>query len=126
MKSIMAGEQSPTIFKDTRKLAETTVDMVTHVLDGKKPEVNDTKTYDNGVKVVPPTCCSRWAIDKANIQQELRRRAATTPKPRSDAEHASRRLTRVARRRSNGPSGPPCTGTGSTSNRSRRDVVWQP
>ena len=53
VKSIMAGEQYSTIFKDTRELAKVTVDMIKAVSDGEEPEVNDTETYDNGVKVVP-------------------------------------------------------------------------
>ena len=53
IKSIIAGEQYSTIFKDTRELARVTVQMVEAVLNDGEPEVNDTKTYDNGVKVVP-------------------------------------------------------------------------
>ncbi|WBU36913.1 multiple monosaccharide ABC transporter substrate-binding protein [Homoserinibacter sp. YIM 151385] len=53
VKSIIAGEQYSTIFKDTRLLAEQAVTMVDSVLQGDEPEVNDTETYDNGVKVVP-------------------------------------------------------------------------
>src|SRR5258706_2220109 len=53
VKSILAGEQTSTVFKDTRELAKVTVGMVDAVLAGKKPQINDTKTYDNGVKVVP-------------------------------------------------------------------------
>src|SRR5215813_4769397 len=53
VKSIIAGEQHSTIFKDTRDLAKITVSMVNALMEGKTPEVNDTKTYDNGVKVVP-------------------------------------------------------------------------
>jgi putative multiple sugar transport system substrate-binding protein len=49
----MAGEQYSTVFKDTRDLAKKTAAMVDAVMQGKEPEVNDTKTYDNGVKVVP-------------------------------------------------------------------------
>src|ERR1700759_4607304 len=53
VKSILAGEQTTTIFKDTRELAKVTAGMVDAVLGGKAPEINDTKTYNNGVKVVP-------------------------------------------------------------------------
>ena len=52
VKAIVAGEQYSTIFKDTRELAKQTVKMVSQALEGKEVEVNDTKTYDNGVKVV--------------------------------------------------------------------------
>ena len=53
VKSIIKGEQYSTIFKDTRELAKVTANMIDAVLQGKEPEVNDTKTYDNGKKVVP-------------------------------------------------------------------------
>ena len=53
VKSIIAGEQTQTVFKDTRELAKKAVAMADSILKGKKAEVNDTKTYNNGVKVVP-------------------------------------------------------------------------
>ncbi len=53
VKSIIAGEQYSTIFKDTRELARVTVGMVDALLSDAEPEINDTTTYDNGVKVVP-------------------------------------------------------------------------
>ncbi|MEI4488456.1 multiple monosaccharide ABC transporter substrate-binding protein [Frigidibacter sp. MR17.14] len=53
VKSMIAGEQYSSIFKDTRELAKVTVGMVNDMLAGKEPQVNDTKTYNNGVKVVP-------------------------------------------------------------------------
>ena len=56
VKSILAKEQTSTVFKDTRELAKVTVNMVDAVLSGKQPEVNDTKTYENGVKTFRPTC----------------------------------------------------------------------
>ncbi|PLW75747.1 multiple monosaccharide ABC transporter substrate-binding protein [Cohaesibacter celericrescens] len=53
IKSMIAGEQYSTVFKDTRELARVTVGMVSALLEGTEPEINDTKTYDNGVKVIP-------------------------------------------------------------------------
>ena len=53
IKSMIAGEQYSTVFKDTRELAKVTANMVDALLAGKEVPVNDTKTYDNGVKVVP-------------------------------------------------------------------------
>lgn len=52
IKSIIAGEQSMTIFKDTRVLAGKVVGMVQSILEGGTAEVNDTETYNNGAKVV--------------------------------------------------------------------------
>ncbi len=71
VKSIIAGEQYSTIFKDTRKLADTTVKMADAVLKGGKPEVNNTKDYDNGKKVVPSYLLQPVTVDKANYEKEL-------------------------------------------------------
>lgn len=53
VKSILAGEQTSTIFKDTRQLAESTVLMGHSILQAETPETNDHSTYDNGAKIVP-------------------------------------------------------------------------
>src|SRR5450631_3972986 len=50
VKGMNSGEQYSTVFKDTRELAKVTAKMVDIALSGKTPEVNDTKTYNNGVK----------------------------------------------------------------------------
>ncbi len=71
VKSILAGEQYASIFKDTRELAKVTVSMVNALLAGKEPEVNDTKTYDNGVKVVPSYLLKPVAVDKSNWEKVL-------------------------------------------------------
>jgi len=71
VKGIMSGEQYSTVFKDTRELAKVTANMVDTVLSGKTPEVNDTKTYNNGVKVVPSYLLKPVAVGKADIQKDL-------------------------------------------------------
>ena len=71
VKSIVAGEQHSTIFKDTRDLAKVTVGMVNALMEGKEPEVNDTKTYDNGVKVIPSYLLTPVAVDKTNYEKIL-------------------------------------------------------
>jgi putative multiple sugar transport system substrate-binding protein len=71
VKSMIAGEQYSTIFKDTRELAKVTVAMVNAVLEGKQPEVNDTKTYENGVKIVPSYLLKPVAVDKSNWEKIL-------------------------------------------------------
>ncbi|MEO3872974.1 multiple monosaccharide ABC transporter substrate-binding protein [Nonomuraea sp. B12E4] len=71
VKSIIAGEQYSTIFKDTRKLAEQTVKMADAVLKGGKPEVNNTKDYDNGNKVVPSYLLDPVIVDKSNYQDVI-------------------------------------------------------
>lgn len=71
VKSIIAGEQTSSIFKDTRLLAAKAAEMADAVLNGKTPEVNDTKTYDNGVKVVPSYLLDPVVVDKSNYQKVL-------------------------------------------------------
>jgi len=71
VKSILAHEQFSTVFKDTRDLAKVTAAMVDALLSGKKPEVNDTKTYNNGVKVVPSYLLTPVAVDASNVQSAL-------------------------------------------------------
>jgi putative multiple sugar transport system substrate-binding protein len=71
VKSIIAGQQSMTVYKDTRQLAKVSSNMVDALLNKKKPEVNDTKTYDNGSKVVPAYLLEPVAVDKANYQKEV-------------------------------------------------------
>jgi putative multiple sugar transport system substrate-binding protein len=71
VKSILKKEQTSTVFKDTRELAKVTVAMVDAMLGGKKPEVNDTKTYNNGAKVVPSYLLKPVSVDINNWQKVL-------------------------------------------------------
>jgi putative multiple sugar transport system substrate-binding protein len=71
VKAINSGEQYATIFKDTRALAKVAVEMTVAVLGGDKPTVNDTKTYDNGKKVVPSMLLDPTIVVKGNIKEAL-------------------------------------------------------
>ncbi|WP_439104452.1 multiple monosaccharide ABC transporter substrate-binding protein [Celeribacter marinus] len=71
VKSILAGEQYSTIFKDTRELAKVTVGMVDAVLGGSEPEINDTTTYDNGIKVIPAYLLEPLPVDASNWEERL-------------------------------------------------------
>ncbi|MFI6118903.1 multiple monosaccharide ABC transporter substrate-binding protein [Streptomyces sp. NPDC051064] len=71
VKSIIAGEQTQTVYKDLRKLAKVASGMVDAALNDKKPETNDTKSYDNGVKVVPAYLLQPVSVDKANYKEAL-------------------------------------------------------
>ncbi|MEH2526869.1 MULTISPECIES: multiple monosaccharide ABC transporter substrate-binding protein [unclassified Bradyrhizobium] len=71
IKSMQRGEQYSTIFKDTRDLARVTADMVDAALSGKEVTVNDTKTYNNGVKVVPSYLLKPVVVDKSNWEKVL-------------------------------------------------------
>ena len=71
IKAMLRGEQYSTIFKDTRDLARVTVDMVDAVLSGKEVPVNDTKTYNNGVKAVPSYLLKPVVVYKSNWEKTL-------------------------------------------------------
>jgi putative multiple sugar transport system substrate-binding protein len=71
MKSILAGEQASTVFKDTRTLAKRASDMVDAVLQGVKPEINDTKTYDNGTGIIPSFLEIPVSVDVSNWEEAL-------------------------------------------------------
>ncbi|PZE85236.1 multiple monosaccharide ABC transporter substrate-binding protein [Curtobacterium sp. MCBD17_032] len=71
VKSIIAGQQYSTIYKDTRQLADKSASMAQDLLSGKKPEVNDTKTYDNKVKVVPTFLFQPTVVTKDNYEKVL-------------------------------------------------------
>ncbi|RCW68781.1 multiple monosaccharide ABC transporter substrate-binding protein [Pseudorhodoferax soli] len=71
VKSILRGEQYSSIFKDTRELAKVAANMVDAVVSGKQPEVNDSKTYNNGVKVVPSYLLKPVTVDKSNWEPVL-------------------------------------------------------
>jgi putative multiple sugar transport system substrate-binding protein len=71
VKSIIRKEQYSTIFKDTRELAKVTANLVDAVLSGKTPEINDTKTYNNKVKVVPSYLLKPVPVDLSNYKAVL-------------------------------------------------------
>lgn len=71
LKAMRAGEQTSTIFKDTRELAKVTVALVGAVLNGEEPEINDTETYDNGVKVVPSYLLEPVPVTVDNIEEAV-------------------------------------------------------
>jgi len=71
VKAMIAGQQSMSVFKDTRTLAAKVVEMVEAIMQGKEAPVNDTKTYNNGVKVVPSFLCDPVFADKNNYKALL-------------------------------------------------------
>ncbi|MBR4359801.1 MAG: sugar-binding protein [Clostridia bacterium] len=70
-KKMIAGEQSMSVFKDTRTLAAQVVKMVTQLLNGEEVEVNDTETYNNGVITVPSFLCVPVFADVNNYTELL-------------------------------------------------------
>ena len=71
IKAILRVDQYSTILKDTRELAMVAANMVDAALNGKQVEVNDTKTYNNGVKVVPSYLLKPVVVDKGNWEKVL-------------------------------------------------------
>ncbi|MEG3615804.1 sugar-binding protein [Isoptericola haloaureus] len=63
--------QHSTIFKDTRVLADRAVDAALAYLDGGEPEVTDTTTYDNRVKVVPTYTLDIETVYRRDIEEVL-------------------------------------------------------
>jgi len=71
VKSILEGGQTQTVFKDTRRLAETAASMVVALLEGEEVQVNNTDTYNNHVKVVPTYLVGIESLDIENIKDVL-------------------------------------------------------
>jgi len=71
VKNMIAGKQSMTVWKDTRTLGDQTAKMVDQIVKGETVETNDTKTYDNGKKVVPTYLLPPQVVVKDTIQKYL-------------------------------------------------------
>ncbi|WP_217206542.1 multiple monosaccharide ABC transporter substrate-binding protein [Streptomyces sp. AC550_RSS872] len=66
VKSIIAGQQSQTVYKDVRRLAEAATTMVDDILHDRVPWVDDSMDYNNGVKAVPAILLQPTSVDKTN------------------------------------------------------------
>ncbi|WP_409471441.1 multiple monosaccharide ABC transporter substrate-binding protein [Streptomyces sp. HC307] len=66
VKSIIAGEQSQTVYKDVRQLAGAAAEMVDDILSDRTPWVDNRGDYNNGVKVVPAVLLQPKSVDKTN------------------------------------------------------------
>jgi putative multiple sugar transport system substrate-binding protein len=71
VKNILAGVQSMTVWKDTRLLGQRVEKMVKSILAGQTPEVNDTKTYNNGDHVVPSFLITPEVVTKDTVKTKL-------------------------------------------------------
>ncbi len=70
-KNMIAGKQSMSVFKDTRTLAQQVVKMIGQILNNETVDVNDTTTYNNGVKVVESYLCEPVFADANNYKELL-------------------------------------------------------
>ncbi|MDJ1113292.1 MULTISPECIES: substrate-binding domain-containing protein [Microbacterium] len=69
VKSIMEGVQYSTINKDTSLLVAQAIKMAQQLQKGEEVEVNDTESYDNGVKVVPAYLLDPVIVTKENAAE---------------------------------------------------------
>ena len=69
--NILAGEQSMTVWKDTRELGKVVFGFIEAILNDSEPEINDTETYDNGEKVVPSFLIAPEVVVKDDVQSKL-------------------------------------------------------
>jgi putative multiple sugar transport system substrate-binding protein len=72
VKSIIAGRQSQTVYKDVRALAGAAAWMVDDILRGRAPRINDRFSYNNGVKKVPAYLLQPQSLDKTNYEVLVR------------------------------------------------------
>ncbi len=80
VKSIVAGEQYMTIYKDTRALVAAAIEMVKELQAGNEPSgINDTESYDNGVKVVPSYLLAPVVVTKENAADAYKDNDALFP-----------------------------------------------
>ncbi|MCC9178360.1 multiple monosaccharide ABC transporter substrate-binding protein [Arthrobacter sp. zg-Y750] len=71
VQAMQGDRQSMTVWKDTRELGTQVETMVDAIVAGNEVEVNDTETYDNGVKVVPTYILEPVVVTKDTVQEEL-------------------------------------------------------
>lgn len=69
IQSILAGQMSMSIFKDTRNLAQRTADVIEAISKGEELVPDDTTTFDNGVITIPAFLYGMEVIDKDNWKE---------------------------------------------------------
>jgi len=71
VQNMINGKQSMTVWKDTRTLGDQVAKMVDQIIQGKPVDTNDTKTYNNDVKVVPSYLLPPMVVTKDTIKDTL-------------------------------------------------------
>jgi putative multiple sugar transport system substrate-binding protein len=71
VRSILAGEQTSTVFRDAGAQAAQAAMMIDQVLRGRTVDVNDTKTYDNGARVIPTHLLNGVSVTADNARALL-------------------------------------------------------
>ncbi|MFF4034163.1 multiple monosaccharide ABC transporter substrate-binding protein [Streptomyces sviceus] len=72
VKSIIAGQQSETVYKDVRELAGAAAEMVDDILKDRRPRINNRRDYNNGVKNVPAYLLQPQSLDETNYDVLIR------------------------------------------------------
>jgi len=70
-KNMLKDMQSMTVWKDTRTLGDQVAKMVDQIVKGQTVEVNDTSSYNNGVKNVPTYLLPPVVVTKDTVQEKL-------------------------------------------------------
>ena len=71
LNNVKEGYQAMTIYKSSNDLHEAVIDMIRAISSGRKATVNDTTTYNNGVKDMDSFLCTPELIDKTNVAKLL-------------------------------------------------------
>lgn len=71
VKAIIAGDQSMSVFKDTKILAAAVAKMTDQIIQGETVTVNDTENYDNFAKIVPSYLLESQFVDANNWEELL-------------------------------------------------------
>lgn len=67
--SIVNGEQSQTVWKDFRESAKGAANLVDAMIQGTELPINDTETYNNGVKQIPTYLYPVKSVDISNYME---------------------------------------------------------
>ena len=71
LQNVKEGYQAMTIYKSRDDLHDAVIDMVRSISSGKKANINDTTTYNNGVKGMDSFPCTPELIDRSNLAKLL-------------------------------------------------------
>jgi putative multiple sugar transport system substrate-binding protein len=71
VKSIIAGEQTQTVYIDTRALGQAAVDIVQQVIEKGSADVNKPDAYDNEAKMVSAQALDAHSVDISNYKELL-------------------------------------------------------
>ncbi len=71
VKSIIAGEQTQSVFVDTRVLNEVAINLVLETLEKGFATVNKPDAYNNGAKLVSAMAANAQSVDRSNYREKL-------------------------------------------------------